>query len=162
MNADDVTRALVRGMDIRRTLTVRNVSWGFVQWGECDLLALSNAGYLTEYEIKVKPADIYREWNKKRWGHEPYRRAFDGMIRRYYMVVPQKIQAVAEFAMPEDVGGGVIVADFERPNHPIPGTVAHCVKAARVNKKARKLNDKERLQLARLGTMRYWSRFLKE
>ena len=162
MNADDVTRALVRDMNIRTTLIVPNVSWGLVTWGECDLLALSNAGYLTEYEIKVEARDIDRELDKERWSHEPYRRAFDGMIRRYYMVVPQKIQAVAEFAMPEDVGGGVIVADYERPNHPIPGTVAHCVKAARVNKKARKLTDKERHQLARLGTLRYWSRFLKD
>ena len=30
MNADDVTRALVRGMNIRTTLIVPNVSWGLV------------------------------------------------------------------------------------------------------------------------------------
>ena len=61
--------------------------------------------------------------------------------------------------MPEDVGGGVVVADFEWLGHQIS---PKWVQNAKVNSKARKLTPKEQFQLARLGNMRYWSYFLKE
>ena len=161
MNSDDVTKALVKSLNIRSSIIVPNVSWGLVPWGESDVLALSGSSYLTEYEIKISAADIKREWKKERWSYAPYRKGFEEMVKRYYMVVPNKLRDVAEDNMPEDVGGGIIVADYVRPNR-LPGTVARCVKEAKINKEARKLTDEERLQLARLGTMRYWSRFLKE
>ena len=43
------------------------VTWGFVSWGECDLLKVEKSGYLTEFEIKTSVADLQREWKKKRW-----------------------------------------------------------------------------------------------
>ena len=53
--------------NLRQEILVPNVSWGLVSWGECDLLAVSAAGYVTEYEIKLSLADFKREWGKKRW-----------------------------------------------------------------------------------------------
>ena len=165
MKAIDIQKAMARTIDLRVKLLVPNVSWGLVSWGECDLLAMSGSGYLTEYEIKVSAADIKREWRKKRWVSGGRRlAAFNTLIKEYYMVVPQKLEQVAIDNMPDFVGGGIIVADYQPPEymrrHQNPGP--RWVRNATINKDARKLNAEERFQLARLGTLRYWSKLLKE
>lgn len=163
MKADDVARSLIKRLNVRTHLIVPRVSWGLVNWGECDVLAMTGAGYLTEYEIKISASDVRREWKKKRWTSPRYRQSFDALIKEYYMVVPEKLLDVVLETMPEDIGGGVIVADRmqERqrwwPEDKEPEPYAACVQNAVSNRRARALTDREKYQLARLGTMRYWS-----
>lgn len=162
MKAADVEIELVRHLDFRVNLLVPNVSWGLIHWGECDLLSMSAAGFLTEYEIKVSAADIKREWSKARWTNPRHRLQFDSLIKEYYMAVPAKLFEVARDTMPEDIGGGVVVVDYEWPDHPGFGPRPHRVIEAKTNRKARKLAPPEQFKLARLGTMRYWSRLLRQ
>ena len=67
------------------------VTWGFVSWGECDLLKVEKSGYLTEFEIKTSVADLQREWKKKRWTNSFYFDKFRKTIRRYFIVLPKAI-----------------------------------------------------------------------
>jgi len=159
MNSNDVQRALVKAIDTRVKLAVPNVSWGLVSWGKCDLLVMSGSGYLTEYEIKVSAADIKREWKKKRWTSPTYRHNFKCLIKEYYMAVPAKLVDVVKETMPPDVGGGIVVADFLWPDHLNREPCAKWIEGAKTNTRARKLTDKEKFQMARLGTLRYWSLF---
>ena len=157
MTSNDVMRALYRWLGCRRQLLVPRVSWGLIDWGECDVLALSDAGYLTEYEIKVSRADIRREWKKSRWVNPLVKKRWRGMIKRYYTAVPHKLMdAVLDF-MPDDIGGGVIVVDYPKPHG---GVGLKIMLPAEINTTARKISDRERIQLARLGAMRYWGEFM--
>ncbi len=158
MNAEDVTRALIKMINIRTNIAVPNVSWGFAHWGECDLLCMSSSGYLTEYEIKVSRSDLKREWNKDRWVDPRFNNVFREMVKNYYIVMPQKMADTCLDLIPEDVGAGIIVADFTDDRFPTRPPRATNIKDP-VPNKARKMTDEEKFQLARLGTMRYWSRF---
>jgi len=166
MKSNDVQRALIGAIDTRAKLAVPNVSWGLVNWGECDLLVMSGSGYLTEYEIKVSAADIKREWKKDRWTIPGFRNQFNNLIKEYYMAVPAKLVDVVKETMPPDIGGGIVVADFEfrnrsyeDPRVTYPDKRAKWIQSAKTNSRARKLTDKEQYQMARLGTLRYWSLF---
>lgn len=155
MNSDDVMRALVRGMNLRTSLLVPNVSWGLIYWGECDLLKMSGAGYLTEYEIKVSVSDFRREWKKKRWNNPIHRKAFERRIKNYWIVAPKKIAAKIIPEMPDGIGlmavneSSITRREFVEVIIPTKSNPA------------RPLTEKEKFQLARLGTLRFWSRFMK-
>ena len=53
MTSKEILLVLSRRHDLRQQILVPNVSWGLVSWGECDLLAVSKNGFVTEYEIKT-------------------------------------------------------------------------------------------------------------
>ncbi len=157
MDSNDVMRVLYQRLGCQQQLLVPRVSWGLVNWGECDVLALSDRGYLTEYEIKISRADIRREWKKRRWTSHRMKQAWRQMVRRYYMAVPHDLMDSAVEFMPEDVGGGVIVVDYP---HKWGRAGFAITQKAKTNTTARKLTDRERMQLGRLGTMRYWGEFM--
>ena len=91
MTATDIALAIAAKLDPRQVLLVPNVSWGFLPWGESDLLAVSKAGFLTEYEIKTTLSDLKRERKKKRWTTGHMEMAFRVRIRRYYIAIPRSM-----------------------------------------------------------------------
>lgn len=68
----------------RKNTFVPNVSWGFFRTHEADLVMLSKAGYLTEYEIKRSWSDFLADF-KKTTNH------FEGKVMQLYYVVPECI-----------------------------------------------------------------------
>lgn len=147
----DMARALARWIGVRRNLVVPNVSWGLVMFGEMDLIAVSNANYVTEYEIKTSIPDLKREWVKKRWTKPPCRREFEGIIKRYFVCVPVELIEKAKPLIPRDVGAGLLGIESNG--------IVRQVTAARGNN-ARKITTTEKYQIARLGVLRYWSRVI--
>lgn len=159
MTADEVAMALVRSLfDFRRYIVVPNVTFGMLLPWEADLLACSSAGYLYEIEIKVTIADLKRDPLKRKW-EWPYRddrRAHK--IKGMWYAMPEKVYAheAAAACIPDHCG--VIVLD---PDSKRVGKGATIAKPMAQNPDVSKISDRQRLQLARLGVMRYWSRRLR-
>jgi hypothetical protein len=67
---------------LRQKMFVPNVSWGFFSEHEADLVCFTNAGILTEYEIKRSWSDFLADFKK-----ESYHK--DNRIAALYYVVPE-------------------------------------------------------------------------
>lgn len=147
----DIQKILVQcQFPYRRWLVVPNVSWGMMPW-ECDLLAMSKSGYLHEIEIKVSVADLRADAKKHKhalgWKHM-------NILREFWYAAPREVwRKAGHDCIPPDVGiieiDTVANRDYMR---------AIRARECKPNTDAIKATEKQRFQLARLGTMRYWSR----
>lgn len=149
MKCADVEWFLTRGASApfpySRYLVVANVSWGLLRW-EADVCALSNSGWLTEIEIKVSVADLKKDAEKTKHGQW----AQDNMIREFFYAMPGAVWDKVKDAPPiPDYAGVIVITEDGRREYP---------RKATKKTHARKLTDSERLQLGRLGAMRYWTR----
>ena len=149
MTVADIERAIARTWLPQQNLMIPNVSYGFVPWGECDILKVEKSGYLTEIEIKVTVGDLTREWKKKRWG-PVYLDWFRKTIRRYYIAVPDDLYGHATVVIPAWIGAGIMTVKDD------PRAYAYPRVAPKPNRMAQKLTDKDIAALGRLGTLRYW------
>lgn len=137
---------LIVGSDIRENLYVPNVSWGFFTEHEADLVKVSRAGFLTEYEIKRSWSDFVADF-KKRSYHS------DDRISEFYYVVPVVMaKAAAKFIDESDMrfySPGIY--SFSEG----PGWLTLQRKCNRP--KGAKMYVEDMYEIARLGTLRYWS-----
>lgn len=125
---------------------VPNVSWGLLPW-EADMLIVSKNGYLTEVEIKVSFQDWKIDAEKKKhqqgW-HGNFGRVW---LRKFYYAAPMKL-ALRHAEVWLRPGAGIIGID--------PDGRVRVIVEAQPDLRAQKLSEKEMLQVARLGTMRFW------
>ena len=157
MTSADIERAIIRTWNPRQNLLVPNVSWGFFNWGEVDLLKVEKSGYLTEIEIKASLSDLKREWKKMRWS-PVYQEWFRKSIRRYFIAMPEGLYEKGREIIPDWAGAGILTVPevretsgrFSRPH-------AHQQQKPRINKEAAKITCHDLAALGRLGTLRYWS-----
>ena len=162
MTERDIQLALSYRHVYRSELVVPNVS---MVWGECDLLAVSLSGYLTEYEIKVSLSDLRREWKKERWDTSShyYNKAhkfFSGSVKNYWIAVPDCMSEKAATLIPEHAGAGLISVGSEpyeyegafRGMRPLL-----VIRKPRVNRKAKKITPDEWIKLGRKGMAKYWN-----
>jgi hypothetical protein len=137
MNESEMQLEIARWLDWRTHLIVPNVSWG-LGLHECDLLSMSKARWVTEFEIKVSLADLKKD-GEKRHQHKSDR------IKYLWFAMPESMKGHEEY-VPENAGivyvkeNGVKVVNRK----PKP------------NKHARKLNEAEAVHLGMLGAMRMW------
>jgi hypothetical protein len=145
MTATDIERSLVQTrFDFRRWLVVPNVAWGF-HIHECDLLAISGSGYIHEIEIKVSAADLKRD-GKKYHGHRDHR------VACLWFAVPAELGALTLELAPARAGV-LCIRDTDYGHR-----ILEEIRKAQRNPTAKPMTVEQRLAVARLGTMRYWSR----
>ena len=141
MKCIDIEIAIAKHFGYRTNIIVPQVSWGLGLNHEADLLVVSPAGCVREIEIKVSASDIKADLAKR----HPHGGA---MIRQVY------------FAVPEELAGnpnipsycGILSVHEMRKSSSVT-----CVRAAKVNPRARKLSPREIQHLLHLGCMRLWS-----
>lgn len=134
----------------RTNIVVPNVSWGLLNH-EADLIVMSNAGYLTEIEIKRSWSDFLADFRKSHT-HD------DDLISWYYYAVPKSISQKCRERLseidPRKKWGLLEYSEFDGwcyvdlvyyPNN----------KTEHLTRK--KLSSKDQFQFARLGAMRTWS-----
>jgi hypothetical protein len=126
---------------------VPNVDWGLLSH-EADLVALAPSDYLYEVEIKISVADLKRDgekWHHKLRGQNPGHEK----VRAFWYAMPLPVWQKVAADPPLLAYAGAITVDG-----------SHCavVRKPQLNHCARKLTNAERMQLGRLGTMRYWTR----
>lgn len=139
---------------LRQYMYVPNVSWGFFSEHEADLVGFSNAGVLTEYEIKRSWSDFIADFKKKSYHN-------DDRIAALYYVVPEIMAEPAveyidafskERAENGDMGhyykAGVIAINEEG--------YTKVVKYCNYPASNKKMYIENIVELERLGCLRYW------
>lgn len=153
MTTLEIEIAMLKAINPRQNLTVPNVSWAFFSRQEVDILYLTKSNYATEIEIKTSKSDLKKDKAKP---HNHVNR----LIARVYFAVPEKLEAVALELIPEHAGLYVIrrVETYYRYSQEKKEyylrTVVDLVRECKRNKDAKKWTDRQRYELARLGTMR--------
>lgn len=136
----------------RRYLCVPN-SNQFLAW-EADLLVMAPSMWLYEIEIKSTVSDLRADMKKIKhrfvWGNHLH-----PLVSKMYYAMPLVVYEKVRGAPPIPDHAGIITInpeEFYRWNQAV------IVREPKKNPVARKLNDQERFKLARLGTLRYWTR----
>lgn len=128
----------------RHIVVVPNVSWGLFPW-EADLIVARKSRYLVEIETKISMADWKADFAKGKFGL----REFADMVREFWYCAPERLAARwTELPLPEFAGVIAITEDDK----------IKILRPAKTRKTARKLTDKEILQIARLGAIKAWRR----
>jgi len=143
MTAPEIELAVGEYFNVRTNVIVPNISWGmFIH--ECDLLVLTPAGYAYEVEIKTSKSDLIAD-KQKSHGHK------SNLIKFLYFAIPSNLLPCIEH-IPERAG---VIEVYENSRY--PGYIkCRIIRKPEVNKLAKKWNDKDKFNLARLGTMRMW------
>ncbi|MCM1301982.1 MAG: hypothetical protein NC226_09710 [Bacteroides cellulosilyticus] len=131
----------------RSNIAVPNVTTGLF-WGlpfEADLLVMSKAGYVTEFEIKRSYTDFVADFKKDASAHNA------PQIYNFYYVVPISIiEKVMKYLREYVEEEPAVLAYDETGKFKNYGGYPQ-------RKGGRKLFLEEQLKLARLGTLRYWA-----
>lgn len=154
--------ALIKAFRPRQNLIVPNVAWGihdakYNPLHECDILVLSKTGYATEIEIKISKADLLKDMCKRHGHHHD-------LIRRMYYAVPSKLEQIALESISE-TSGLIVVSMQNGTNYKWYDGGGHdewiyeyarvnVVRECKNNTQALKWTEKQKSQLARLGTLR--------
>ncbi len=141
--------ALANYFNCRTNLIVPNVSWG-MGLHECDLLIVSQAGYLTEVEIKVTKVDLRAD--AKKWHQHR-----SDVIKRLFFALPDYLESIDCIEMVPERAGIIII----KPKDNVPGEYPYSprcreIRPAQRNKAAGKVGDHARYKIARLGALRIW------
>ena len=129
----------------RPNLIIPNVSWGMFHY-ECDLIVLTQSGYMYEVEIKVSLSDLKKDMEKKH-GH------FNEKIKYLYFAIPEYLEKHKEYI--PDRAGIIVVRRINNGGSNNGDLYLDFIKYPEQNSKY-KVTDYERYQLARLGALRIW------
>ena len=138
--------AIAKYFGIRQHIVVPNVSWGFFNH-ECDMFLIRKSGYGFEVEIKRSKSDMMADFKKKH-GHSDRK----NRIVQLYYAFPEELLPKVEALVPEDCG--IITVSISEWNDK---AYASMRRDAKRRKGAKRLTQKEQLQIARLGTLRIWT-----
>jgi hypothetical protein len=149
IGATKIAELVVASMfPIPRHMCVANVAWSLLPY-EADLIAVTQAGYMIEVEIKISLSDLKREDAKAKWRS----RSFGELVSRFYYAMPGELwdKPAAQAAIRP--GAGVIVIR----------EVGNVLRVEMVREaertSARALTQREQFDLARVGSYRAWSPF---
>ena len=141
--------AIAKYFGIRQHIVVPNVSWGFFTH-ECDLFLIRKSGYGFEVEIKRSKSDMLADF-KKNHGHIDRR----NRIVQLYYAFPIELLPKVEELVPKECG--IITVENYSYDGKEYKQYARMHREAKRKKGAKRLTQKEQLQIARLGTLRIWT-----
>ena len=114
---------------------------------ECDLLGVTNSGYLTEIEIKISVSDLRADFKKKNSHGGDF-------IRNFYYAVPEYMLGKTLELIDKDAG---VIVVSENKVGKRSSFKAKIYRKSKQNKKAKPLTDTMKAKLFRLGCIKYWS-----
>jgi hypothetical protein len=138
--------AIAKYFGYRTHIVVPNISWGFFNH-ECDLFFVRKSGYGFEVEIKRSKSDMLADFKKKH-GHKDRK----NRIVQLYYAFPEELLPKVKDLVPEECG--IITVAYSDWNN---RAYASMHRDAKRKKGAKRLTEKEQLQIARLGTLRIWT-----
>ena len=145
----EIEVAVAKLFGIRTHIIVPNLSYGFDKMHEMDLAIITNAGLLTEVEIKRSKSDLLADFKKIHHHKDTKNR-----ICRLYYAFPIILYEKCVDLIP--INAGIIVCNryIDYYGHEVVG--AYIKREAIKIKNSRKLTIEEQLKIARLGTLRIW------
>lgn len=144
----EMEESIARYWNTRQHIIVPNISWG-MSIHECDLLIVTKAGYGIEVEIKRSKADLKKDAQKGH-GHKHKK------IRMLFFAIPEKLRDCIDLIPAH--AGIIIIKPYIYPNYTMhPSLSVGINRGAEVNKEAVKFDDKDIMNLSRLGSMRIWN-----
>lgn len=144
--------AIAKYFGVRQNIIVPNISWGFMNH-EADMFVVKKSGYATEIEIKRTKSDLLADFKKPHNHKDKLNR-----IQELYYAIPETIYQACKDLIPSHAG--ILTCDKWYTDYLKENKWVVNVRTRRdpvKNKSARKLNEKEKLKIASLGTMRIWS-----
>ena len=147
LSVHDIEYALCQYYGLRKHIIVPNVSWGFFREHEADLVVITKANYLTEIEIKRSWRDFLKDFRKDSYHN-------DNRITEFYYCVPEcMVEAVKEFLYRDSTlelkYGKIGLISFDEQ-----GNI--CFVRDGRKRISLRLTTAEVLEVARLGTLRFW------
>ena len=136
-NAEWIEFRLWTYIDYVRNIIVPNI---FIDEHECDVLAISQVGYATEYEIKISYSDVLAD-QKKKHNHE------SNKLKNLYFVIPDILDWEKVLEMIPQRAGLLTVNErggFSNKRN------------ARINSQARPLTTEEISYVMRKGCLKIW------
>lgn len=133
---------------IRSKIIVPNVSWGFFSGHEADMVVINKSLYLTEYEIKRSFEDFKNDFRKKDYHN-------DSRISALWYVVPESIgekckeYLISQYGFIGTEHAGIYTFSDETI---LLKEILKCNYS-----KGKKMYIEDALDIARLGTLRYWN-----
>lgn len=143
--AQQIEIAVVRHFDMRRNLCIPNVSWGFFHNHEADLLIVTNNDWCSEVEIKVSAQDIKKDMGKKH-GHK------EAQLKYLWFAVPEELSGHADIPDHAGILSCSKFWDYKKRRR----YFVKRIRLPKADKEARKITEKERADLMRLGCLRIW------
>jgi hypothetical protein len=137
----EIEWAVANWFGTRTHVIVPNVTWGLHFNYELDLAILSSSDYLYEVEIKISKSDLIKDKEKDKWRYHD----LVNRIRKLWFAVPEKLKDLIDYIPSKS--GFLIVSNI--------GKVTEIRKPV-IDNNAKKLSEKEKFMLARLGVMRIW------
>jgi len=128
---------------------VPNVSWGWDLRHEADMIAVNKSGYVTEVEIKISKQDLKNDLKKENW-HDSKK------IHRLAFAVPESLVETCREILPAHVGIIQVKAMNDHKGE-FRCFYAEWVRNCKFDKSKAAINDKQLVDLLRLGCMRIWS-----
>jgi hypothetical protein len=119
----------------------------FLPW-EADILMLTPNCFLDEIEIKISLSDLRRDKTKHKHKLLENDKCIY-LLRNFYYALPESIYNRASLDDFPEKAGIIIISDTHMPR---------IIKNPTPRKHARKLTDKEKFKLARLGVIRMWGK----
>lgn len=159
VNCLEIEIAIMREFDFKKNLIVPNISnqMGIVAF-ETDMLVLTKSNYAYGFEIKISKSDLkadfkkpqHTRFNEQKNGKTGLER-FYGKFKHFNYAVPEYLKKDALELIPDFCGLWV----YEKQGYPVLPKF-YC---AREPKKLfdYKWSEKQRYEIARLGTMRIYS-----
>jgi hypothetical protein len=149
MTTTDIELSLAKYFGVRTHIMVPNVSWGAGFADEKDLIVVRPSGYVVECEIKRSFSDYKNDFKKRKWKRYPN---LSPVIREFYYVFPESLwkKRMSDIKAMLQPFAGVMYVDEEWND------VSVAIKA-KPNKLAKKMDNKQKLMIARLGMLRMWS-----
>ncbi len=159
LNSADIEVAIANYFKPRTHLMVPNISWG-MGLHECDMLILNGSNYAVEVEIKISKSDIKKDLEKKH-GHNSNR------IRRLFFAIPEHLNKPDVIELIPERAGILVVSErlpvYQSLPYGDPNIISYymqprctVIRNAKINKAARPFTAEERIDMGRLGMLRYW------
>jgi hypothetical protein len=155
----DIEVAIMKEFNFRQNLIVPNITnMMCILPFETDMFVLTNSGYAYGFEIKVSKSDLkadfkkpqHREFEQMHNGKTGLERYY-GKFKYFYYAVPENLKEYALEIIPDFCGLWVL----NKPEYP---QIRRFYQAKEPKKLFdRKWSEKERYEIARLGTMRIYS-----
>lgn len=145
LTVEDIQIALFKSKiwNNKTDIMLPNLSFGLLEY-EADFVVISNAGYLTEVEIKRSFEDLQADFKKNHTHNDP-------KVSYFYYCLPITMKDKAEELLKRSNNGFLpAIIYYDENGKCTPNSV-------NPTKKGRKLFLEEQLHAAKLGCLRFWN-----